>query len=309
MSVCVRLMKRDDWNAVAEVIHSSLNAWYLKNRGFKLVPGPVETMLLFPRIYEALDPDSCVLVEDRDAGRIAGSCFFHVRPTHVSLGILNVHPDYFGRRVAATMLKYVIAKADSLQLPLRLVSSAMNLDSFSLYNRYGFSPYATYQDMTLTVPKGGFPVGVPEGWHLRPATLDDVAGMVALEKELCGIERSKDFRFFIENQHEIWRTSLVVNDVSGKIDGFTASVCDPGSNMIGPGVARHDDLMAALIRHELNAYEGRSPVWLVPTDHFPLRQAMYVLGAKNCEIHFAQSLGPVTPPAGVVLPTFMPESG
>jgi len=33
------------------------------------------------------------------------------------------------------------------------------------------------------------------------------------------------------------------------------------------------------------------------------------LGARNCELHFAQVLGDAQPIAGVVMPTFLPESG
>ena len=36
---------------------------------------------------------------------------------------------------------------------------------------------------------------------------------------------------------------------------------------------------------------------------------LYALGAKNCELHFAQVRGAWTAPAGVVMPTFMPETG
>ena len=40
-----------------------------------------------------------------------------------------------------------------------------------------------------------------------------------------------------------------------------------------------------------------------------LVQTMYGWGAVNCELHFAQSRGTWTPPTGIVMPTFMPETG
>ncbi|MDR0609768.1 MAG: hypothetical protein LBG58_06640 [Planctomycetaceae bacterium] len=52
-------------------------------------------------VYESLDPNCCVLVEEINSKRIAGSCFFHPRPRHVSLGILNTRPDFFGNGVAS----------------------------------------------------------------------------------------------------------------------------------------------------------------------------------------------------------------
>lgn len=299
---------RERWDEAAQLIYRSLNAWYRKNRGFDLVTGPSESMLLFPRVYEALDPGCCAAAFDRATGRLAGTCFYHPRPTHVALGILNVEPDYFGRGVAGRILRFVIDFAESEKKPVRLVSSAMNLDSFSLYNRHGFVPTVFFQDMTVTVPPGGFPVEPPEGFEVRDAHSDDIPAMVALERELYSVEREKDWRFFLANEGKIWGLSVLVEKRSGRIDGFTASVCDPGSNMIGPGIARTDEGAAALVRRELSRYPGKSPVWLVPGTAVRFRAAMYSLGATNCETHIAQVRGEAAPPSGVVLPSFMPET-
>ncbi|MDD3587650.1 MAG: GNAT family N-acetyltransferase [Thermoguttaceae bacterium] len=303
-----RIMRSDEWNTVADLIYKSLNVWYLKNRGFELVQGAVASMLVFPREYESLDPGCCVVAEDETTGRLAGSSFFHVRPTHVALGILNVHPDFFGQKVASGLVRYIIDVAQKHQLPLRLVSSAMNLDSFNLYNRYGFVPTIFFQDMIVTVPDGGFSVKLPCGTSIRSATESDIAEMVALEEELYSINREKDFRFFLKNSSGIWHMSVLVNDVTGQIEGFTASVCDPGSHMIGPGIARTQEQMAALIAAELSRYPGQNFVWLIPSDCKTLSQAMYELGAKNCELHIGQVRGDFVPARGVVIPSFMPET-
>jgi len=303
-----RLMRLGDWNEVARLIHSSLNIWHEKNRGFRLVSGGWETMLIFPRVYEALDPGCCVLVEETSSKRIAGICFFHPRSTHVALGIMNTHPDFFGNGVASRMLKYIIDDADRRKLPVRLVSGATNVDSFSLYNKVGFVPTRFFQDMTVKVPEEGFDVAAPPGWTFRDATLDDIPAMVALEKELSHIEREKDYRFFLRNDGGIWHTSVLAG-ANGELGGFLVSVNDPGSNMLGPGVARDESLAAALVRGELNFHRGCSPVWLIPSCSRALVDAMYAIGAKNCELHITQVLGDYTPETGIVFPTFMPETG
>ena len=304
----LRTMLQNDWDETAKLIRASLNVWYQKNRGFELVPGPWETMLVFPRVYEALDPGCCVLAVDNESGRIAGSCFYHPRPTHVALGIMNVHPDFFGHRVSPLLLRYVIDFARSRKLPLRLVSSLMNLDSFSLYNKAGFKPIQIFQDMILEVPQGGIPYEVPSGWTLRDMVADDVPAVAALERELCGVDREHDFRFFVENRDSIWGASVLFGP-DGKLEGFLVSVCDPGSNMLGPGVVRTESAGRLLILRELNRYRGRKPVWLVPSDRSELLAEMYALGAKNCEIHVSQILdGNPNPLSGIVFPTFMPET-
>lgn len=304
----IRLMESNDWDEVAQLIHASLNVWYKKNRGFDLVPSPWETMRIFPRVYEALDPNCCVIAVDPESGKIAGSCFFHPRPTHISLGIMNVHPDFFGKKVSTPLLKYVTNLGEKEKKPIRLVSNAMNLDSFSLYNKAGFVPTCLFQEMVLKIPEQGVPVPLPNGCAVRDATLADVPEMVALEQGLCGINREKDFRFFIENREGIWHTSVLLGE-SGKIEGFLSSINDPGSNMLGPGVARTESQGQALVAAELNQHKGRQPAFLVPSHCKDLLKMLYDLGAKNFEINVSQVYGEVFPVKGIVFPTFMPETG
>lgn len=308
-NIIVRLKKESDNEAVAVLIRDSLNVWYRRHFGIEELVPSVEASSVYSRVYDELDPNCCVVAEDAETGRLAGSCFFHPRPTHVSLGIMNVAPDYFGRKISSKLLAYVVEVADRRNQTLRLVSSAMNLDSFSLYNRRGFVPRAMFQDMVVRVPEEGFPVEIPAGTEARDATLDDVDGIVALELSVCGIDRSKDYRYFIENRAGIWGASVLAAKTTGEILGVMCSVRDPGCAMVGPGAARGEEHADALIRRELNRYRGEwTPVLLVPTNATKLRRAMYALGAVNTETHIAQSLGPVAPTHGVVVPTFMPET-
>ena len=206
------------------------------------------------------------------------------------------------------MLRYIIDDAARRNLPVRLVSGATNVDSFSLYNRIGFVPTRFFQDMTVKVPDEGFDVAAPSGYVFRDATVEDIPQIVALESELSFIEREKDYRFFLRNGDGIWHMS-VLEGPDGKLGGFLVSVNDPGSNMLGPGLARNEAIAAALVRGELNFHRGNSPVWLVPSCARTLVDAMYALGAKNCDLHISQVLGEYIPETGIVFPTFMPETG
>ena len=105
--------------------------------------------------------------------------------------------------------------------PVRLVSSAMNLDSYSLYTRAGFVPRRAYQDMFLAVPESGLGHR-PTVAGIRPATFADVEGIAALEMELCGIRRAGDFHHFIENRAGFWRLSVCEGE-GGRLEGFMAS--------------------------------------------------------------------------------------
>lgn len=305
-SVTLRVLRPGEWPEVADLIHLSTNHWYQASGKAAIFGGDPSACELFPRVYEALDPGCCIVAVSDRTGHLIGSCFYHPRPTHISVGIVNVHPAYLGKGIARHMLHAVIEKADAENLPLRLVSSAMNLDSFSLYTRAGFVPRQAYQDMLLTVPENGIGGIDPT---IRPAALEDVPAMAALEREISGLEREKDYRYFLENAEGIWHASVLPSKEGNGLDGFLVSVAAPASNMLGPGIARTDTDAARLVRAELDHHRGRTPVFLVPADRPELVSAMYALGAKNCEIHFAQVRGQWTQPSGIVMPTFMPETG
>lgn len=305
----LRAATADDRHAVADLICVSTNYWYrASGKPAIFGNGPSSTTLFFD-VYEALDPSCCVVAEDPTTRHLMGSCFYHPRDTHVSLGIMNVHPNHFGRGVAGALLRFVLDFADRAGKPVRLVSSAMNLDSYSLYTRAGFVPRRAFQDLMLAVPAEGLPHAVNGlEQRVRPARVEDIPSIVALEEEISHIRREKDFRYFLDNRDGIWGLSVLDDGRGGGIDGFLASVNHPGSNMLGPGAARTEDAAAALVLAELNRHRGRSPVWLVPADCGGLVRRMYAWGAKNVEIHFAQVRGRFDGFDGVVLPTFMPET-
>lgn len=306
----LRRATEKDYPAVKDLIFDSTNDWYQKNFKKNVFGGNSNTCSIFIDVYESLDPGCCVLAEDLKTGKLAGSCFFHPRETHLALGIMNAHPDYFGMGIAKMILKEILSIASEKKLPVRLVSSAMNLDSFSLYTKVGFVPQMTFQDMTLNVPLSGLEQEPPEGAHsVRDATLDDVCAIADLEFELNGIRREKDYEFFTINESGHWGVS-VFESANEKIEGFLCSVNSDGSKMLGPGVMKQAQHAESLIYHELDKrHRGNSPVFLIPVNQGDLVNSLYGWGARNCEMHLCQVLGDCPPMNGVTMPTFMPETG
>ncbi|MEM9018700.1 MAG: GNAT family N-acetyltransferase [Verrucomicrobiota bacterium] len=303
-----RLMVEGDFDEVAELIFLSTNSWYEAHLGHRIFTGRPEECRVFCEVYEDLDPESALVVENSATGAIVGSCFCHPRETHVSLGIMNVHPNYFGRGIAGRLLQQIIDLAESRDLPVRLVSSALNLDSYSLYNRLGFVPFATYQDLLLEIPEEGFEEPEQELPTVRPAELPDLVEMGTVEFEVAGISRERDYCYFLENSKGLWET-WVVEDGKGGIDGFLVSLSHPASRMIGPGVCRTTDGAEALLRAQFDRFRGSAVVFLLPARENELIRRCYDLGARNCELHFGQVRGEAQPIEGVVFPTFLPESG
>jgi len=305
----LRTLRPNDRAAVAELICVSTNRWLeIRNRGPIFPRGPESTAVFFD-VYEALDPGCGVVAEEPGTGRLMGSCFYHPREHHVSLGIMNVHPDFFGRGVARDLLTYILDYADQHgYAAVRLTQSAMNLDSFSLYTRAGFVPRAAFQDMLVHVPQGGPAERAPGMDRVRPARMDDVPAMAALEMEVSGICREKDYRHLIANREGFWN-ALVQEGAMGGLEGFLLSCTHPAMCMLGPGVARNQDAAAAMILRALDDYRGGAAVVLVPVDCAALVARMYGLGARNCDLHFCQVRGAFQGFRGISFPTFLPETG
>ena len=302
----IRPMTSADRSAVAELICHSTNAWYTAHARPPIFPSADAAAVIFD-VYLILDPGHGLLAVDPQTQAIVGSCFVHPRPTHLSLGIMNVHPDHCGKGVARELLSHITDIADAARLPTRLVSSALNLDSFSLYTRAGFVPRQAYQDMLITVPAEGVRALVDSGHRLRPAVATDVTHLAALELELLGISRQQDFSYFMNNQPAIWQMTVAENS-AGQLDGYMVSCSHPGNPMVGPCAARTQPIASALLGHQLNLHPGKTMVYLVPVDATELVAFSYSLGARNCEVHFSQCRGPWTAPRGILMPTFLPES-
>jgi GNAT superfamily N-acetyltransferase len=304
----LRAMKDGDRSEVAELIYASINAWY-RNHGlaevFRGGPGVTE---VFYDTYQALEPGCNVVAENTRSGRLMGSCFYHPRERHVALGIMNVHPNYFGCGVGRALLSHICDYTDrNGYKSLRLTQSALNLDSFSLYNRAGFVPRHAYQDMMIPIPAGGLGQNLAGMERVRDARLEDVPALVRLEEAISGVTREQDYRLIIENKAGFWHASVFEGE-GGAVDGFLASCGHPALNMLGPGFVRTEEQAAALVLRELEQYRGRTPVVVVPAERDKLVHALYGWGARNCELHFCQVRGEFQPFQGLNFPTFILET-
>lgn len=297
-----------DHEPIARLLHRALVHWYESRLGQGARFGDShEPFTLFPEVYEALDPGECVTART-DSGEIVGVCFSHERESHLSVGIVATSPDAGGRGVAKKMMSLVLEKAKRLGKPARLVSSLLNLDSFSLYTRLGFVPGAIFQDLLITVPETGLAAAAPVVIdRVREAILADAPRIADFELSQQGIRREKDFAFFVRNEVGEWRL-LVSEATDGSVNGFLAMSTHPSCTMIGPGVAADEETAIALLWRALDGLRGKTLVFLAPCAASTLVRTAYAWGARNVELHVAQSTAPVAGAKGIVFPTFMPET-
>jgi GNAT superfamily N-acetyltransferase len=306
----LRPLRSSDHDACTRLIHQSLVHWYQSRlaQGSRFGASH-EGFRIFPEVYEALDAGAAVAACDQESGELLGVCFVHPRPTHVAVGIVAVAPKAQSRGVARAMLVPILEAARVSGRPVRLVSSLLNLDSFSLYSRLGFVPHTIYQDMILAVSPAGLPHPPPENAaHVFQICDRNAASRLAdFEYELQGIRREQDYAFFLANRVGDWQV-WAGESADGELEGFLVASRHPACTMLGPGVARDETTAAALLWRALDAMRGLSPVFLVPSQAHALVQRCYAWGARNIELHVAQAAGAIFPARGIAFPTFLPES-
>ncbi len=306
----LRPLHDDDVSDYAEMLYSSFNSWYWK-RGLGrdyFECEPQETRIFYD-IYNDLTPGCSIAAFSKDTGQIVGASFYHPREHHVSLGIMSVHPDFWKRGVGSALVNYILdyTKGNDYK-SCRLMSSAVNIDSFSLYNRAGFIQRVAYQDMVTAVPANGISETVTGEDMVRKATLGDVASVCSLELEVSGISRKMDYRYAIENPRKALHMSVYDNGHNG-IDGFMISVKHPTLNMLGPCVTRSEDVAIALIKKELERFRGGTVLCVAPIQMRKIVLQMYAWHAVNVETHFMQVWGEFYGFKGVNMPSFLPETG
>jgi len=307
----LRPLEDSDMAEHANLLYSSFNTWYWKHGWGKDYFGctPQETSIFY-QIYNDLTPGKSIAVFDRSTNVMMGSCFYHPRELHVSLGIMSVHPNYGGQGVGKQLVNYILdfTKANDYKC-CRLVSSAINMDSFSLYNKAGFIPRVTYHDMVINVPINGLEnINVKNQHNVRKATIDDVTYMGDLEMEISGIRREIDYRYAIENPRGVLNAQVYEND-QNQIEGFMISVKHPALNMLGPCVARDEDVAIALIRNELERFKDTWALFSIPMDKRKMVEQMYEWKAINVETHLKEVWGEFQDYKGVNMPSFLPETG
>lgn len=307
----LRPLTSPDIPEYTDMLYSSFNAWYWKHGWGKDYFGcrPKETSIFYD-IYTDLTPGRSVAAFDNDTGRMMGACFYHPREHHVSLGIMSVHPNYYGQGVGRRMVDHILKfTRENGYKACRLVGSAMNMNSFSLYNRSGFVPRVTYHDMVITVSGDMLKrLRVPGEDRVRDADIKDIAGMGGLEMEVSGIKREIDYRYAIENPRGVLHASIYENSQRG-IDGFMFSTKHPALNMLGPCVARSEEIAISLIRKELENFKGTWVLFLVPMEKRKMVEEAYKWGAINVETHLKQVWGEFQSFNGVNMPSFLPETG
>ena len=309
MNFHIDSIRSDEYPAIAALIHDSLVNWYESRLGQGARFGDrADPFLIFPEVYETLDPGEGIVARDAHTGELLGVCFVHPRETHHAVGIVATSSRAGGRGVARALMEETLRRAAAARKPTRLVSCLLDLASSSLYTKLGFVPQTIFQDLLLTIPPDGLGIPAPPNIDsIRPARPDEAARLADFEASLQSLRREQDYRFFLENAVGNWKV-WVSEAADGSIKGVLVVSLNPAMQMLGPGATTDEETALAMVWQALDELRGSTYVLLVPASASTLVSTLYRWGARNIELHVSQVHGESPAGSGIVFPTFLPES-
>jgi GNAT superfamily N-acetyltransferase len=208
----------------------------------------------FPSVEVATDVVSMLLAHPgfygivaQDDDRIVGSNFADLRSSIAGIGPISIDPQVQDQGIGRKLMEAAIDHLASTNVcGIRLVQSAYNNRSLSLYTRLGFQtrePLSVIQGPALNIKFAGYDV--------RPAGEADIATCNHLCRRVHGFERGAELREAI-GAH----TALVVEHL-GRITGYATDL-----GFFAHAVAETNQDLKSLIA-AAPAFQG--PGFLLPT--------------------------------------------
>ena len=248
----------------------------------------------FPSVEAAIDVVSMLLAnpgfygivaEDND--RIVGSNFADQRSSIAGIGPISIDPQVQNRGVGRKLMQAAIDHFASNNVAgIRLVQSAYNNRSLSLYTRLGFQtrePLSVIQGPALNIKFAGYDV--------RPASEADIAACNLLCRRVHGFDRGAELREAISAH-----TAMVVEHL-GRITGYATDL-----GFFAHAVAETNQDLKSLIGAALQ-FQG--PGFLLPTRNHEVFAWCLERGLKLVMQMTLMSVGLYNEPAGAWLPSIL----
>ena len=248
----------------------------------------------FPSVEVATDVVSMLLAHPgfygivaQDDDRIVGSNFADLRSSIAGIGPISIDPQVQDQGIGRKLMEAAIDHLASTNVcGIRLVQSAYNNRSLSLYTRLGFQtrePLSVLQGPALNIKFAGYDV--------RPAGEADIATCNHLCRRVHGFERGAELREAI-GAH----TALVVEHL-GRITGYATDL-----GFFAHAVAETNQDLKSLIA-AAPAFQG--PGFLLPTRNHEVFAWCLESGLKLVMQMTLMSIGFYNEPAGAWLPSIL----
>ncbi|MBW4699784.1 MAG: GNAT family N-acetyltransferase [Aphanocapsa lilacina HA4352-LM1] len=220
-------------------------------------------------------------------GRVVGSNFLWESAPVAGIGPIAVDPAIQSAAVGRRLMEHVLGRVEEGRFAgVRLVQSAYNLRSFSLYAKLGFA----VREPLVALAGPALDIAV-EGYGVRPMAEADLSACNRLCRRVHGFERCQDLLDGIAQG-----TAMVVGH-DGRITG-----CASGLNFFGHAVGESNDDLKALIGA---AGEFEIPGFLLPTRNAELLQWCLHRGLRISQPLTLMSQGLYSEPAAPFLPSIL----
>jgi predicted N-acetyltransferase YhbS len=252
----------------------------------------------FPRPYPSVEVATGVLsrvlanpgfygiVAERD-GRIVGSNFADQRSPIAGIGPISVDPEVQNKGIGRSLMQTALEHLNARNFAgIRLVQSAFNNHSLSLYTTIGFQtrgPLSVMQGPALNLKFAGYDV--------RPATEADIAACNMLCRRVHGFDRGVELRDAIAAQ-----TAMVVDHL-GHVTAYATGLAFSGH-------------AAAETNQDLKALIGATPAFLGPGFLLPTRNHEVFAWCLDNGLRLVMqmtlmTIGLYNEPAGAYLPSIL----
>ena len=278
----IREATPDDAPACARVMFDAFEALATRH-AFPSEPGTAEFTAF--QINAILATDGMFgLVAERD-GAIVGSAFQDERGKIVGIGPVSVDPSVPDARAGRALMTALLRRSEERDVAgVRLVQTAYNYRSFSLYARLGFAVREL-----LSVFQGTPSAPAIPGAAVRQATADDVAQCDQICRHVHGHDRHGELAHWVQVG-----TARVV-ERGGRITGYAT-----GFGYTWHAVGDADDDIIALLG---SAGEFTGLGFLVPARNTRLMAWCFDAGLKIVQQSTLMSMGLYNEPQGTWFPS------
>jgi predicted N-acetyltransferase YhbS len=284
-SLAAPLIRRADASDAAELGRICFEAFDTLARAHGVRPDFPSASVAVAAISALISrPGSFSVVAEID-GRIAGGNFLDERNSISGIGPVTVDPTLQNNGVGRALMEAVMERSESRGFAgVRLVHAAYHRRAVALFLKQGFEAREALACLR------GPPVGhAPHGFHVRPATADDIDACNALCARVHGHHREGELVYAVT-----WAMAQVV-ERAGRITAYATDI-----GYIGHAVGETGEDVAALIA-AAPAISG--PGVLVPLRNGELMRWCLARGLRVAQPMTLMSKGLYNEPKGAWLPS------
>ncbi len=184
------------------------------------------------------------VIAERDGALVGTAMCWRYGADWATMGLIAVAEALQGQGMGRRMMLALMEGLEGRNLALHATRAGLKL-----YNSMGFEPTGTVIQHQGAVSHPGL-LPTPDGMRLRPVTPSDLPGMITLDKDAVGMDRTRLLTALIGNSGGIGL------DRGGELAGFALVRRFGHGQLIGPVVGPSSEGARAMIAHLLGQRTG-----------------------------------------------------